>query len=56
MDAKCKKLLLYLPEASDKQISSYMKIANRGQILSLNETVFNLLLGNIPLTEEDKKL
>ena len=55
MDAKSKYLLLYLAEASDKQLSSFLKIADRGQILCLKETVFNLLLGNLPVTEEDKK-
>ena len=55
MDAKSKHLLLYLAEASDKQLSSFLKIADRGQILCLKETVFNLLLANVPVTEEDKK-
>ena len=55
MDAKSKSLLLYLSEATDKQLSSFLKIADKGQILVLKETVFNLLLGNLPITEEDKK-
>ena len=53
MDAKSKHLLLYLAEASDKQLSSFLKIADRGQILCLKETVFNLLFSK--MTEEDKK-
>ena len=55
MDAKSKSLLLYLSEATDKQLSSFLKIADKGQILVLKETVFNLLLENLPITEEDKK-
>ena len=55
MDAKSKSLLLYLSEATDKQLSSFLKIADKGQILVLKETVLNLLLGNLPITEEDKK-
>ena len=55
MDAKSKSLLLYLSEATDKQLSSFLKIADKRQILVLKETVFNLLLGNLPITEEDKK-
>ena len=55
MDAKSKSLLLYLSEATDKQLSSFLKIADKGKILVLKETVFNLLLGNLPITEEDKK-
>ena len=55
MDAKSKSLLLYLSEATNKQLSLFLKIADKGQILVLKETVFNLLLGNLPITEEDKK-
>ena len=55
MDAKSKSLLLYLSEATDKQLSSFLKIADKGQILVLKETLFNLLLENLPITEEDKK-
>ena len=55
MDARSKNLLLYLSEATDKQLSNFLKIADKGQILILKETVFNLLLGNIPVTEEEKK-
>ena len=55
MDAKSKSLLLYLSEATDKQLSSFLKIADKGQILVLKEMVLNLLLGNLPITEEDKK-
>ena len=55
MDAKSKSLLLYLSEATDKQLSSFLKIADKGQILVLKETVLNLLLGNLPITEQDKK-
>ena len=55
MDAKSKSLLIYLSEATDKQLSSFLKIADKGQILVLKEAVFNLLLGNLQITEEDKK-
>ena len=55
MDARSKNLLLYLAEATDKQLSNFLKIADKGQILILKETVFNLLLDNIPVTEEEKK-
>ena len=55
MDVKSKSLLLYLSEATDKQLLSSLKIADRAQILVLKETMFNLLLGNLPITEEDKK-
>ena len=55
MDTKSKSLLLYLSEATDKQLSSFLKIADKGQILVLKETVFNLLLENLPITEKDKK-
>ena len=51
MDAKSKSLLLYLSEATDKQLSSFLKIADKGQILVLKETVFNLLLGNLPIRD-----
>ena len=52
---RSKNLLLYLSEATDKQLSNFLKIADKGQILVLKETVFNLLLDNIPVTEEEKK-
>ena len=54
MDNKSKSILLFLAEASDKQASSFLKVADRGQIFILKETTLNLLLGNIPLTEDEK--
>ena len=32
MDAKNKNLLLYLAEATDRHLSSFLKIADKGQI------------------------
>lgn len=55
MEARTKYLLLYLAEASDKQLSSFLKIADRGQILAIKEATLNLLLGHFEITEEEKR-
>ena len=55
MDKRNKSLLLYLAEASDRQLSAFLKIADRDQIYALKEATLNLLLGNLPVTEEAKK-
>ena len=52
MDAESKSLSLYLLEVTDKQLSSFLKITDKGQILVLKEMVFNLLLRNLRITEE----
>ena len=55
MDARSKYLLLHLAEASDKQLSSFLKIADRNQILAIKEATLNLLLGHFEISKEEKK-
>ena len=55
MELRDKLLLLYLAETSDKQLSSFLKIADRKQILAIKEVSLNLLLGNLTVTEEEKR-
>ena len=55
MAQRNKHLLLYLAEASEKQFRSFIKISDRQQILALREVVANLLKGNIPIDDKDRK-
>ena len=55
MDKKNKSLLLFLADASDRQLSKFLSIADRNQIYALKEATLNLLLGNIKISEEEKK-
>ena len=47
--------MLFLTEASDRQVNAFLKIADRSQIYVLKEATLNLLLGNLPVAEEEKK-
>ena len=54
MASKHKYLLFFLLEAMDKQVSAFVNIADRYQILALRKVVLNLLEGNLPVKEENK--
>ena len=54
MDTKSKSLILFLAQAKDRQVASFLKIADLEQIHALKEATLNLLLGNLPIDEEEK--
>lgn len=50
-----KEFLLFLASLTHHQLKAILSKLTRSQVKSLREVSLNLLQGNIPLTEDDKK-
>ena len=54
MAGMVKFFLLFLSEASHKQVQSLLQLSSKSQMLGLREVAANLLQGNIPVDNHQK--